>query len=198
MAVCYPVGRLEGGPSACQCFDLATVPSLAGLPITADRSMILAEPRTDYWTGVTRMNDGIGTPGEPEYGPPVDGEEPVLVRPVAHLRSPIFDEPAPLPPSRGGERILARHLVRAIGPYLVSVVAIGLPILAVAGGDWLWVIAGLTVAAIALHELAQRVTFTFAEGFLAFRNRDEWPHGVQEEYDIRYSWPATGNAPPGR
>ena len=199
MAVCHPDGRLEVGPSACQCFDLATGRHMTGLPITADRSMILAEPRTDSWTGVTRMNDGTGTPGEPEYGPPVDGEEPVLVRPVAHLRSLIFDEPAPLPGKRGGgERIPARHLVRAIGPYLVSFVAIGLPILAVAGGDWLWVIAGLTVAAIALHELARGVTFTFAEGFLAFRNRDEWPHGVQEEYDVHYSWPSTGNASPGR
>jgi hypothetical protein len=161
--------------------------------------MILAEPRTGSSIGVTRMNDRTGTPGEPEYGPRVDGDEPVLIRPVAHLRSPLFDEPVPLPPTRGGgERIPVRPIVRAIGPYLVSVVAIGLPILAVAGGDWLWVIAGLSLAAIALHELAQRVTFTFAEGFLAFRNKDEWPHGVQEEYDVRYSWPAPGGAPSGR
>jgi hypothetical protein len=160
--------------------------------------MILEEPRTGSWTGVTRMNDGT-VPGEPQYGPPVDGEEPALVRPVAHLRSPLLDDPAPLPPSRGGgEKIPARLLVRAVGPYLVSVVAIGLPVLAVAGGDWLWVIGGLSLAAITLHELAQRVTFTFAEGFLAFRNRDEWPHGVQEEYDVHYSWPSTGNASPGR
>jgi hypothetical protein len=67
------------------------------------------------------------------------------------------------------------------------------PFLFVAGGDWLWVIGGLTIAAIALHELARRATFTFAEGFLAFRNRDEWPRGVQEEYDVRYSWPPTGS-----
>jgi len=118
---------------------------------------------------------------------------------VAHLRSPLFDEPVPLPQARsGGERIPARDLLRAIGPYLVSVVAIGLPILAVAGGDWLWVVGGLIVAAIALHELAQRVTFTFAEGFLAFRKGDDWPHGVQEEYDVHYSWPSTRNVSPGR
>jgi hypothetical protein len=145
--------------------------------------------------GDTRMNDRPRTPGEPQSRPPVDGDEPVLVRPVAHVRSPLFDEPAPLPPPRGGvERIPALDVIRAIGPYLVPVVAIGLPILAVAGGDWLWVVGGLTLAAIALHELARRVTFTFAEGFLAFRNRDEWPHGVQEEYDVHYSWPSTGSA----
>ena len=163
--------------------------------------MIPAEPGTDSWMGVTRMNDRTGTPGEPHYGPPVDGEEPVLVRPVAHLRSPLFDEPVPLPQTSGGggaERIPARDFARVIGPSLVSVVAMGLPILGVAGGDWLWVVVGLTLAAIALHELAQRVTFTFAEGFLAFRNRDEWPHGVQEEYDVRYSWPSARDASRGR
>jgi hypothetical protein len=166
------------------------------LPIAADRIMISAEPRPGSAMGDTHMNDRPRTPGEPRSEQPFDGEEPALVRPVAHLRSPIFDEPVPLPPSRGGEGIRAGDLLRSTGPYVVSVVAIGLPILAVAGSDWLWVVAGLTVAAIALHELARRVTFTFAEGFLAFRNRDEWPHGVQEEYDVRYSWPATGNAPP--
>ena len=169
------------------------------LPIAADRFMIPAEPGIDSRMGVMRMNDRTGTPGEPQYGPPVGGEEPVLVRPVAHLRSPLFDEPVPLPQTRsGGERIPARDLLRAIGPFLVSVVAIGLPILAVAGGDWLWVVGGLILAAIALHELAQRVTFTFAEGFLAFRRGDEWPHGVQEEYDVHYSWPSTRNVAPGR
>ena len=85
-------------------------------------------------------------------------------------------------------------VIRAIGPYLVPVVAIGVPFVAVAGGDWLWVVGGLTLVAIALHELARRVSFTFAEGFLAFRNGDEWPRGVQEEYDVGYSWPPTVSA----
>ena len=84
-------------------------------------------------------------------------------------------------------------VIRAIGPYLVTVVAIGVPFMAIAGGDWWWVVGGLTLVAIALHELARRVSFTFAEGFLAFRNGDEWPRGVQEEYDVRYSWPTSGS-----
>ena len=88
-------------------------------------------------------------------------------------------------------------VIRAIGPYLVPVVAIGVPFIAIAGGDWLWVVGGLTLVAIALHELARRASFTFAEGFLAFRNGDEWPRGVQEEYDVRYSWPPSGSAPTG-
>lgn len=147
--------------------------------------------------GDTRMNDRPRTPGEPQSESPFAGEEPVLVRPVAHLRSPLFDERAPLPPTSLGGHIPARDVLRAIGPHLVLVVVIGVPFLLVAGSDWLWVVGGLTLAAIALHELARRVTFTFAEGFLAFRNRDEWPHGVQEEYDVRYSWPSTGSASTG-
>jgi hypothetical protein len=160
--------------------------------------MISREPRTGAAMGDTRMNDQPRTPGEPQSEPSLVGEKPVLVRPVAHLRSPIFDERAPLPTTGGlGGHIPALDILRAIGPYLIPVVVIGLMILAVAGGDWLWVVGGLTVAAIALHELSRRVTFTFAEGFLAFRNRDEWPHGVQEEYDVRYSWPPTGTASTG-
>jgi hypothetical protein len=148
--------------------------------------------------GDTRMNDRSRTPGKPQSESPFVGEEPVLVRPVAQLRSPLFDERAPLPPTGGpGGHIPPLDVLRAIGPYLVPVVAIGVPVLSVAGGDWLWVVCGLTIAAVALHELARRVTFTFAEGFLAFRSRDEWPHGVQEEYDVRYSWPSTGSAPTG-
>lgn len=183
--------------------------------------MIPAEPRIDSSMGVTRMNDRTRTPGEPptepsrhgpwpgadeqvratepiEAHPALAGEQLLLVRPVAHLRSPLFDEPAPLPPRPGtGARLPALDVVRAVLPYLVPVIAIGLPFLAIAGGDWLWVVIGFAVASIALHELAQRVTFTFAEGFLAFRNRDEWPHGVQEEYDVHYAWPSTGSAAPG-
>jgi len=106
----------------------------------------------------------------------------------------MFDEPAPLPERSGpGERLPMLDVTRAIGPYLVTVVAIGVPFMAIAGGDWWWVVGGLTLVAIALHELARRVSFTFAEGFLAFRNGDEWPRGVQEEYDVRYSWPTSGS-----
>jgi hypothetical protein len=168
------------------------------LPIAADRFMIPAEPRSGSDMGETRMNDRPRTPGEPQSEPSLVGEEPVLVRPVAHVRSPLFDERAPLPPTGdAGGHIATFDVLRAVGPYLIPVIAIGVPFLYVAGGDWLWVVGGVTLAAIALHELAQRVSFTFAEGFLAFRNRDEWPRGVQEEYDVRYSWPPTGSASPG-
>jgi len=161
--------------------------------------MIPSEPRTGSIKGDTRMNDRPETLGGPRPESPFAGDEPVLVRPVAHVRSPFFDDRAPLPPKSGsGGHIPARDVLRAIGPYLVPGVVIGVPFLFVAGGDWLWVIIGLTLAAITLHELARRVTFTFAEGFLAFRNRDEWPHGVQEEYDVRYAWPSTGTASTGR
>ena len=140
------------------------------------------------------------SPPEEFHGeqPALGGDEPLLSRPTAHLRSPLFDSPAPLPSPGAGERLKALDLIRAFAPYAVVVAVIGLPFLAVAGGAWLWIVVCLTVAAIVMRELAQRATFTFAEGFLAFRNRDEWPHGVQEEYDIHYSWPSTASASPGR
>lgn len=106
----------------------------------------------------------------------------------------------PIPPQPGagaGLRVEAVDVLRAFGPYLVAIFAIALPFLAVAGGDWVWVVIGFTAAAIVMRELAQRVTFTFGEGFLAFRNRDDWPRGVQEEYDVRYTWPSAGSVSPG-
>ena len=184
--------------------------------------MILAEPGLSSRMGATHMNDRMRSDPRPQpepsrrerwssasapVSPPEEfsgeqpalgGDQPLLSRPAAHVRSPLFDSPAPLPSPGTGERLEARDLIRAFGPYLVAVAVIGLPFLAVAGGDWLWVVVGFTVAAIVMRELALRVTFTFAEGFLAFRNREEWPHGVQEEYDVHYSWPSTATAPPGR
>jgi hypothetical protein len=74
----------------------------------------------------------------------------------------------------------------------------GLLFVAVAGEGWLWVVIGLMAAATGMRELARRVTFNFADGFLAFRNRDDWPHGVQEEYDVAYSWPPAAGVSPGR
>jgi hypothetical protein len=223
MAVCHPVGRLEVGPSACQCFHLVTVLFLDRLPNLVTRFMIPGELGLSSRMGATCMNDRTRSDGQPQPEPSRRGrwssagarpplpdefsgeqptlgrDQPLLSRPTPHLRSPLFDSPAPFPSSPGAnERVEAVDLIRAFGPYLVAVAVIGLPFLAVAGGDWLWVVTGITVAAIVMRELAQRATFTFAEGFLAFRNREEWPHGVQEEYDVHYSWPSTAGASPGR
>jgi hypothetical protein len=162
------------------------------------------------------MNDLSRTVREPPSGPVQHGrwssadeagregvelsdEAPILLRPVVHLRSPILDEPPRRsPPARRNDRIPLLDVIRAIGPYVVPVLIIGGPVFAVAGGGWLVITIGLTVAAILMHRVARRLTFTFAEGFLSFHQGDQWPHGVQEEYDVHYSWPSTGKQSRGK
>jgi hypothetical protein len=124
--------------------------------------------------------------------PPGQGmDAPTLVRAVMHIRSPLLDAPPPRAPrSSAGGRIPVGVVIRAIGPAVAAFVLFGGPFLAVAGGDWLIVAVAMAVAAVLLHKLALRLTFTFAEGFLGFRQAEAWPRGVQEEYDVAYSWPS--------
>jgi hypothetical protein len=44
----------------------------------------------------------------------------------------------------------------------------------------------------ALVHIRQRVPGSFAQGFLAYRADDQWPRGVQEEYDVK--WSSSGDA----
>jgi hypothetical protein len=145
--------------------------------------------------GAPRMNDRPTTVGRPSPETPAQGR-PVLVRATGHLRSRAFDPLPAIPPNGDRERVATPDVLRAAGQSLLVGVAIGLPVVAVAGADWLWVVVGLVAAALVMRELARRVTFTFGEGFLAFRDRDEWPRGVQEEYDVRYGLPRRGGATP--
>lgn len=87
---------------------------------------------------------------------------------------------------------------RAALPYVALIVAIGMAVSVVANVQLGLASAALTAAAIVMRGVGRRVTFEFADGFLAFRGRDEWPHGVQEEYDVRYSWPSTARVSPSR
>ena len=59
--------------------------------------------------------------------------------------------------------------------------------------DWrtALIFAGVALALNGLSIIADRVTFTFAEGFLPFRLKDGWPHGVQEDDDVRWDWSPT-------
>ena len=144
------------------------------------------------------MNDRPTPAGGPSAETPEPGR-PVLVRATGHVRSRAFDpSPPALPPEGDLRSIGAPETLTAVGRSLLAGVAIGLPILAIAGADWVWVVVGLVAAAMVMRELARRVTFSFGEGFLAFRDRNEWPHGVQEEYDVRYGLPLTRGATPAR
>ena len=39
----------------------------------------------------------------------------------------------------------------------------------------------------ALHQVRRRLPGSFAEGFLPYHAEDQWPRGVQEEYDVTWS-----------
>ena len=39
----------------------------------------------------------------------------------------------------------------------------------------------------ALLQFRRRIPGSFAQGFLLYRD-DPWPRGVQEEYDVKWSW----------
>jgi hypothetical protein len=44
----------------------------------------------------------------------------------------------------------------------------------------------------ALLQFRRRIPGSFAEGFLPYRVDDQWPRGVQEEYDVK--WSSSGHA----
>ena len=60
--------------------------------------------------------------------------------------------------------------------------------LLLAGWQSALMVAGLDSILHALSLVANRVTFTFADGFLPFRLEDAWPHGVREDDDVRWNW----------
>jgi hypothetical protein len=119
--------------------------------------------------------------------------QPVLVRPVVHIHSPILDAGA-RPPSPASHLDLPAlvDVARGIWPNISPVVAVGGVFLFFTNSYWAVFAAGMTAAVMAMRAVARRVTFTFAEGFLAYRRNDAWPLGVQEEYDIPFTWPSSG------
>jgi hypothetical protein len=145
--------------------------------------------------------DGGRSPDElnDELGAVVSDAPPVLVRAEAHLRSPLLDAPPrPLSQPDNGDRIPSIAIPVAIGPYAVLVIAIAIAG-SLAANPGLGLIAGvITAAAVVMRSVGRRIAFGFGDGFMAFRQGNEWPHGVQEEYDVQYSWPSTARVSPGR
>jgi hypothetical protein len=147
------------------------------------------------------MKDQAGTSSQT---PPISPEneavvQPVLVRPVAHIRSPILDEharPRPRPRTTNEEMVPITVLVRDYWPTVSPVVMVGGVFLLFANDQWAMFAAGTTAVAIAMRAVARRITFNFADGFLAFRKDESWPRGVQEEYDVPYAWPSSGRFAP--
>ena len=117
--------------------------------------------------------------------------EPVeLTAIVAHLGSPLLDHRivrAPVDP----------ELTVPVGPIVRMAVRLAAP--AVAAAIVVYVIAGLPAAILVAFvgsaarltgRVGKRAQFTFGEGFLPFRADLGWPHGVQEDDDMRWQWTA--------
>lgn len=81
-----------------------------------------------------------------------------------------------------GDYVTARHIL--VGPVILAA-------LLLSDSRWALIVAGLVLLLDALTLIADRVTFTFAEGFLPFRPKDGWPRGVQEDDDVRWDWSPT-------
>jgi hypothetical protein len=121
---------------------------------------------------------------------------PELVRPVAHLSSPIMRPRLvrPLPPDPDRMTFVIPPVRDVIGPMAWGMAA-GVAILALVG--WQAAILGAVVATIyrAVDQRMSRLDFNFADGFLGFRTTTELPHGVREDNDVRWNWSPT---PPGQ
>lgn len=81
-------------------------------------------------------------------------------------------------------RIGAGHLAVAGLALLVGAVAI-----AVTGDARLGLGGAATIAAVvAIRFIDRHVAFSFGEGFVGYRGDPAWPHGVQEDDDVRWDW----------
>jgi hypothetical protein len=117
--------------------------------------------------------------------------EPVeLVHLVPRMGSPLLDHRvvrAPLDP----------ELTVALGPSAWLAVRLAAP--AMAAAIAVYMVAGLPAAILVafvgsagrlMGRVGKRAQFTFGEGFLPFRAELGWPHGVQEDDDMRWQWTA--------
>jgi hypothetical protein len=132
------------------------------------------------------FEDGFGT------GPRVT---PIAVAPIARLRSPIFEHRAfePLPPRDDRPTVLLPPLRTFVGPSGFALL-VATPVFLVAGLPLALVVAVVAPVVRAIHRRVSGSTFSFAEGFMAYRE-PAWPQGVQEDNDVRWNWSAVGNRP---
>jgi hypothetical protein len=126
--------------------------------------------------------------------------QPVRLKADVHVRWSRFEAPLQAPSQPGGPAIDMDAVIRALRPFVLPMIVVGIPSGFVAGGEWLGVALALTIVSVIMRNMARGITFNFGDGFLAFRKADleQWPRGVQEEYDVRYSWPANSSLSAGR
>ena len=135
--------------------------------------------------------DGDTSPSIAELPPEAPPVSTVVIRGVPHLRSSSFEDRPIHGPSASlafadysivvAPRVMISRVLLAVAigfvPYVLGQVNLVVPVAATAA------------ALMLMRDLSGRVTFTFAEGFLAFRQPTGWPPGVQEEYDVTWAWP---------
>jgi hypothetical protein len=127
--------------------------------------------------------------------------EPVLFRPVSRIRSPILERRA-LEPRRAGdpERPAVtlpplRHMARPVSWAILP----AMPMLLWVGWAPAIIVGTVVVVLRELHIRFDRSAISFGEGFLPYRAQDGWPHGVQEEDEVRWDWsPRAIQARPAR
>jgi hypothetical protein len=123
----------------------------------------------------------------------------VLDQPDGHMRSPILARRADPQPATADvpPGVEMPPLRTFLGP-LVWVLVLGLPVLLRVGWQAAAIIAVVALMVREARLRADRSTISFGEGFLGYRGRDGWPHGVQEDDDVHWKWKAVRSAQQGR
>ena len=85
---------------------------------------------------------------------------------------------------------------RAFLLTIAPAVVVGILTAAIVGWPLAVAVALLASVGRQLDVRLRRLDITFAQGFLPFRDRLDWPRGVQEEDTVSWRWPARPGARP--
>jgi hypothetical protein len=126
------------------------------------------------------------------------GRRPILYRPNGRIRSPMIERRSDASsPRRDCPSVEMPPLRAAIGPLVWAIVP-GLPVLVRVGWQAAIVVGVVAIVVREARLRASRSTISFADGFLAYAAQNRWPHGVQEEDDVRWNWSTARPARPGQ
>jgi hypothetical protein len=123
---------------------------------------------------------------------------PVLLRPVASVRSPILEH-RPIEaraPGQGRPGLTVPPVRALIGPLIWAIVPASLVL--VLSGPLPAIVLGLLI--VVIRASGRRVglsNISFADGFLPYRPDDGWPRGVQEEDVVHWNLAPLRNAGAG-
>ena len=123
----------------------------------------------------------------------------IAVAPLARLRSPIMEHrPVEALPGQAERPTLALPPLRAfIGPARFAIL-VAAPVLLFVGLQVALIVAVAAPLVRVLRDRADRTTMSLGAGFLPYRADMGWPHGVQEDDDVRWNWSAAGGGGGGQ